>query len=172
MIVVCSLARLSDVVREHRARHVVSLLKDGDKVFRPEGVGPRDHLWLSMDDIANDIEGMVPPGEQHVARLIEFLPRWDRKSPLVVHCFAGISRSSAAAFIAACHAEPKKDEAELARIEEMERAMALDFLAALPRLFLWIALAAWAVTFLGMLHALARGLRPSFRRRPQPRCPG
>ena len=44
MIVVCSLARLSDTVREHRARHVVSLLKDGDKVFRPEGVGPRDHL--------------------------------------------------------------------------------------------------------------------------------
>lgn len=115
MIVVCSLARLSDTVREHRARHVVSLLKDGDKVFRPEGVGPRDHLWLSMDDIANEIEGMVPPGEQHVARLIEFLPRWDRRSPLVVHCFAGISRSSAAAFIAACHAEPKKDEAELAR---------------------------------------------------------
>ncbi len=115
MIVVCSLARLSNTVREHRARHVVSLLKDGDKVFRPEGVGPHDHLWLSMDDIANDIEGMVPPGEQHVARLIEFLPRWDRKSPLVVHCFAGISRSSAAAFIAACHAEPKQDEAELAR---------------------------------------------------------
>jgi len=115
MIVVCSLARLSDTVREHGARHVVSLLKDGDKVFRPEGVGPRDHLWLSMDDIADEIDGMTPPGEQHVARLIEFLPRWDRKSPLVVHCFAGISRSSAAAFIAACHAEPKKDEGELAR---------------------------------------------------------
>ena len=115
MIVVCSLARLSGIVREHRARHVVSLLRDGDKVFRPEGVGANDHLWLSMDDIADDIDGMVPPGEQHVTRLIEFLPRWDRKSPLVVHCFAGISRSSAAAFIAACHAEPKMDEGELAR---------------------------------------------------------
>jgi predicted protein tyrosine phosphatase len=115
MIVVCSLARLSNTVRDHRARHVVSLLKDGDKVFRPEGVGPRDHLWLSMDDIADEIDGMVPPGEQHVARLIEFLPRWDRRSPLVVHCFAGISRSSAAAFIAACHAEPNIDEGELAR---------------------------------------------------------
>jgi predicted protein tyrosine phosphatase len=115
MIVVCSLARLASVVRDHRARHVVSLLKDGDKVFRPEGVGADDHLWLSMDDIANEIEGMVPPGEQHVAKLIEFLPRWDRKSPLVVHCFAGISRSSAAAFIAACNAEPKMDEREIAR---------------------------------------------------------
>jgi len=116
MIVVCSLARLSQTVQQHGARHVVSLLKDGDKVFRPEGVSAGDHLWLSMDDIANEIEGMVPPGQEHVARLIEFLPRWDhRQSPLIVHCFAGISRSSAAAFIAACVAKPETDEAVLAR---------------------------------------------------------
>jgi predicted protein tyrosine phosphatase len=115
MIVVCSLARLAETVKQHGARHVVTLLKDGDKVFCPEGVGAEDHLWLSMDDIANEIDGMVPPGEAHVAKLIEFLKRWDRKNPLVMHCFAGISRSSAAAFIAACVAEPNKDEAELAR---------------------------------------------------------
>ncbi|MGD9509780.1 MAG: tellurite resistance/C4-dicarboxylate transporter family protein [Geminicoccaceae bacterium] len=55
---------------------------------------------------------------------------------------------------------------------QMERAMDLGFLAALPRLFLWTALAAWAVTFLGMLHALARILRPGPGRRAQPRGPG
>lgn len=115
MIVVCSLARLSETVKHHGARHVVTLLKDGDKVFRPEGVEEADHLWLGMDDIANEIEGLVPPGEDHVDTLLTFLKRWDRKTPLVVHCFAGISRSSAAAFIAACVANPDMDEAELAR---------------------------------------------------------
>lgn len=115
MIVVCSLARLSETVKQHGARHVVTLLADRDKVFRPEGVEAEDHLWLGMDDIADDIEGMTPPSEKHVLRLIEFLKRWDRKAPLVVHCFAGISRSSAAAFIAACVTEPDMDEAELAR---------------------------------------------------------
>jgi predicted protein tyrosine phosphatase len=115
MIVVCSLARLPAIVKQHQARHVVSLLADRDKVFCPEGVERNNHLWLGMDDIASEIEGMTPPGEQHVERLIEFLDRWDRKSPLVVHCFAGISRSSAAAFIAACATHPKKDEAVFAR---------------------------------------------------------
>lgn len=63
----------------------------------------------------NEIDGLVPPGEDHVDTLLTFLKRWDRKTPLVVHCFAGISRSSAAAFIAACVANPDMDEAELAR---------------------------------------------------------
>jgi tellurite resistance protein TehA-like permease len=44
---------------------------------------------------------------------------------------------------------------------QMDRAMEFGFLSVLPRVFLWIALGAWAITFLGMLHALARGLRPS-----------
>ncbi|MBP0574123.1 hypothetical protein J8J27_25825, partial [Mycobacterium tuberculosis] len=34
--------------------------------------------------------------------------------PMVVHCFAGISRSTAAAFIVACVLRPDLDEAELA----------------------------------------------------------
>jgi predicted protein tyrosine phosphatase len=115
MIVVCSLARLAETVKRHRARHVVSLLADRDKVFRPEGIEADDHLWLGMDDIAEMIEGMTPPGEKHIVRLVTFLDRWDRKSPLVTHCFAGISRSSAAAFIAACVAAPGRDEEEFAR---------------------------------------------------------
>jgi tellurite resistance protein TehA-like permease len=41
---------------------------------------------------------------------------------------------------------------------EMDRAMGFDFLNGLPRAFLYIALAAWAITFAGMLHALARGV--------------
>lgn len=39
---------------------------------------------------------------------------------------------------------------------EMDRAMAFGFLSLLPRAFFFIALAAWAVTFVGMLRAVAR----------------
>jgi predicted protein tyrosine phosphatase len=115
MIVVCSLSRLSETVKQHGARHVVTLLADKDKVFCPDGVEKSNHLWLGMDDIASEIEGMTPPGERHVASLVNFLERWDLSSPLVVHCFAGISRSSAAAFISACAKHPHRDEAEFAR---------------------------------------------------------
>jgi predicted protein tyrosine phosphatase len=33
---------------------------------------------------------------------------------MVIHCFAGVSRSTAAAFIAACALNPTRDEAEIA----------------------------------------------------------
>ena len=39
----------------------------------------------------------------------------------------------------------------------MTRAMPLRFLEFVPRYFFWVALAAWAATFFGLLHALVRG---------------
>ncbi|MCC6729117.1 MAG: tellurite resistance/C4-dicarboxylate transporter family protein [Chthonomonadales bacterium] len=42
---------------------------------------------------------------------------------------------------------------------QMDRAMAFGFLRGLPYLFLYIALLAWAFTFLGMLRHIARGVR-------------
>lgn len=115
MIRICSLARLNETVSGCRAQHVVTLVRDEARVFRPEGIEPDNHLWLQMDDIADPIDGMIAPSEAHVAKLVEFAQRWDRKGPLVIHCFAGISRSTAAAFITACAMAPEHDEAELAQ---------------------------------------------------------
>jgi predicted protein tyrosine phosphatase len=120
MIVVCSLARLHETVQRSRARHVVTLVRDEDLIrpareeLRRRGIKPDDHLWLEMDDIAEAMDGMIAPSEEHVEKLIRFLARWDRAQPMVVHCYAGISRSTAAAFVAACALSPKRDEAEIA----------------------------------------------------------
>ena len=40
---------------------------------------------------------------------------WDRRAPIVMHCYAGISRSTAGAFITACALNPARDEAGIAR---------------------------------------------------------
>ena len=40
---------------------------------------------------------------------------WDRRAPLVIHCYAGVSRSTASAFATACALNPKRDEIEIAR---------------------------------------------------------
>ena len=120
MIVVCSLARLQETVVKSRARHVVTLVRDEELIrrereaLRSNGVKSEDHLWLEMDDIAEEMDGMIAPSEQHIERLLTFLKRWDRTQPMVVHCYAGISRSTAAAFVAACAISPKRDEAEIA----------------------------------------------------------
>jgi predicted protein tyrosine phosphatase len=120
MIIVCSLSRLQETVELSHARHVVTLVRDEELIrrereaLRTRGVNPEDHLWLEMDDIADEMEGMIAPNQDHVERLISFLDRWDRTKPMVVHCYAGISRSTAAAFIAACALSPARDEAEIA----------------------------------------------------------
>lgn len=114
-IVVTSLARLHETVGEHSASHVVTLINEGTPVTRPETVPQDHHLFLAMHDIDMPMDGMTPPGETHVQRLIDFVRHWDRKQPLVIHCFAGISRSTAAAFISACALNPELDEMEVAR---------------------------------------------------------
>jgi tellurite resistance protein TehA-like permease len=47
---------------------------------------------------------------------------------------------------------------------QMERAMQFGFLGRLPQALLYVALAAWTLTFLGMWRSLARGLMRHFRR--------
>jgi len=120
MIIVCPLSRLQETVGKSRARHVVTLVRDEELIrreregLRGQGVKPEDHLWLEMDDIADEMDGMIAPSQQHIERLITFLDRWDRMLPMVVHCYAGISRSTAAAFVAACALSPARAEAEIA----------------------------------------------------------
>ena len=115
MIHVCSLARLHATVDETGASHIVTLLRLTDRAKRPDHIAPENHLILGLDDIAEAAEGQTLPADEHVARLLAFAHSWDRKAPMVVHCFAGISRSTAAAFVTACALNPRRDEAEIAR---------------------------------------------------------
>jgi predicted protein tyrosine phosphatase len=115
MIHVCSLARLEETVEDTGARHVVSLLGDEARLQRPASVAPENHLWLRIHDISSPLDGYIVPGEQHVAELLDFVREWDRKAPLVVHCYMGISRSTASAFATVCALNPKRDEASIAQ---------------------------------------------------------
>jgi len=114
MVHVCSLARLYATVDETGARHIVTLLRLTDRVERPAHIAPENHLVLAIDDITAPLEGYTAPGEEHVQRLIHFVGKWDRAAPMVVHCYAGISRSTAGAYVAACALNPGRDELEIA----------------------------------------------------------
>lgn len=115
MIHVCSLSLLHRTVAETGARHVVTLLRDVDLVTRPESVAADKHLVLGMDDIPEPADGYVAPCEEHVQKLIAFARGWDRTTPLVVHCYAGISRSTAGAFVTACALNPARIELRIAQ---------------------------------------------------------
>ncbi len=114
MIHVCSLARLYSTIDETGARHIVTMLRLTDRVERPGHIAPENHLVLAVDDITTPVDGYIAPGEEHVTRLIEFVGGWDRAAPMVVHCYAGISRSTAGAYVAACALNPARDEQQIA----------------------------------------------------------
>ncbi|HEY7229199.1 MAG TPA: protein-tyrosine phosphatase family protein, partial [Pseudolabrys sp.] len=114
MIHVCPLSRLNTTVDETGARHIVTLLRLVDRVQRPNHIEPENHLVLAVDDITIPMDGYTMPGNDHVQRLIKFVTAWDRKTPMVMHCFAGISRSTAAAYVAACALNPGRDEMQIA----------------------------------------------------------
>jgi len=115
MIHVCSLSKVDETVARTGAQRLLSLLAAGTEVVRPASIPAENHLHLVMHDIAVAQEGMTMPGEEHVRALLDFAYRWDRVKPLVVHCYAGVSRSTASAYIIAAALAPRRDEMELAR---------------------------------------------------------
>jgi len=114
MIHVCPLSKVEETVATAGAVRLLSLLAAGTEMKRPAAILERDHLILSMHDIAEARDGMTLPGEAHIQSLLDFAGKWDRSRPLVVNCYAGISRSTASAYIIAAAHSPKRDEAELA----------------------------------------------------------
>jgi predicted protein tyrosine phosphatase len=115
MIHVCSLSKVEETVARTGAERMLSLLSVGTDVRRPASIARENHLYLVMHDIEVAQDGMTMPGEEHVRNLLDFARRWDRAKPMVVHCYAGISRSTASAYIIAAALAPKRDEVELAR---------------------------------------------------------
>ncbi len=92
----------------------MTLINNGTPVVRPDAVEAANHFRIGIHDICEPMDGMICPAEEHVSGLLDFVTRWDRQAPVVVHCFAGISRSTAAAFSAYCAVRPDLDEAEIA----------------------------------------------------------
>ena len=114
MIVVCPRSAVTRLYAGGGVSHVLGLLGPG--FDHPDlGLGEDRHCRLTFNDIAAPTEGLVAPGRDHVERLIGFVSSWDCSGGLLIHCWAGISRSTAAAFAAMCALAPDRDEAELAR---------------------------------------------------------
>jgi len=116
-LVVCPLAEIEVVAARHDPSHMVSLVDATTPVARPPMIEQKNHLFLKMNDIAQSQAGLVPPTAAHVQALLDFAEDWARlsaKRPLLVHCWLGISRSTAAAFIIACRLWPERAEQDIA----------------------------------------------------------
>ncbi len=114
MIVVSPRLQIERVLSEMQFSRFLSLRSPDAAPFIPPDIAERDQLHLVMNDIAADRPGLVSPTTSQVEAMLRFGGEWDRAAPLLIHCYAGISRSTAAAFILAVSLQPARPESELA----------------------------------------------------------
>src|SRR5262245_3954734 len=97
-IYVCPLSHAPELARQKRVSHVVSLLDPETPFPVIKEVGQR-HLRIEAHDIEEELEGLDALCHARIKRVLEFVGGWDRSQPILIHCYAGISRSTATAFI-------------------------------------------------------------------------
>lgn len=112
MIVVAPLHDLARALAHWRPSHVVSLASPGAEAA--ELPGDVEVLRLAFNDIAEPRPGLVTATDAHVKALLEFGLAWQAERPLLIHCWAGVSRSPAAAYVVACARTPMIDERHVA----------------------------------------------------------
>lgn len=115
-IVVSPLSRIAETATRFGARDMLTLINVGTPVIRPAEIEEARHLFLGFNDINEPAEGIIHPSNDHISEFITFGQRWDRKAPLLIHCYACVSRSTAAAYITALTLNPELDEVRLAQI--------------------------------------------------------
>ena len=114
-ILVVPLARLEATLAAHQPSHLVSLLSPEHMIGTPAGFPAGCHLKLGVNDVADPNAGTHPPSRAHIDALLAFARNWDGSAPLLIHCWAGVSRSMAAAFTILCDRLGKDREIEIAR---------------------------------------------------------
>jgi predicted protein tyrosine phosphatase len=114
LILITPLSAVPGALKSHAPSHMVTLLSEAYMIDTPEGFPSERHLRLSMHDI-EDPGADQAPARGHVDRLIAFGRGWDARAPMLVHCWAGVSRSTASAYTILCDRLGPGSEHEIAR---------------------------------------------------------
>ncbi len=126
-LIVCSLAAVPEIVTSTDATALVSVLDPELIPETPNTIAPNRHFKLAIDDIEAPHDGLNHAELSHIDALCQFARAWHsdtgktepqqdvRPGSLVVHCYAGVSRSTAAAFVVLCALNPHLNELAIAK---------------------------------------------------------
>ncbi|WP_354072380.1 protein tyrosine phosphatase [Caulobacter sp. 1776] len=98
------------MLSDQRVDHVLSLVSPEGEV--PAVTAPR--TLMRFNDIIEPRDGLLAPSPEQVAAILALPEVLGAAATLLVHCHAGVSRSTAAAYILACAARPAGEEEALA----------------------------------------------------------
>lgn len=94
LIAICRKNRVKDTVRKIGATHILSFLDPGDRLVTPREVAPSNHVTFNMDD-THEPRDAYPPTMEHVRQVHAWFDALPADARLLVHCFQGVSRSTA-----------------------------------------------------------------------------
>ncbi|WP_295733703.1 tyrosine protein phosphatase [uncultured Bartonella sp.] len=115
-LIVSPLSKLAETAMRYQPRELITLMNKGTPMERPTVIKENCHYFLEFNDINKPQEGLVAPSETEIYKILEIAKNWNRSHPLLINCYMGISRSTAAAFVIACALEREKSEAAIARL--------------------------------------------------------
>lgn len=95
-IYVCSKSEVALITGRVGATHVLSLLDPGDRPVLHLSTPLQNWLLINFDDTRNEFSANAPT-EDDVIKFMEWAKKLPNDAILLVHCFAGVSRSTAAA---------------------------------------------------------------------------
>lgn len=106
MIIVSALEHCPALVGRFKPARSLSLISPAQRAdFQPDWL-PNDRLVLAFNDVVEASAGHVAPDDAIMRAIIGFgegcAPGW----PVLVHCWMGVSRSPAAAYVIACARAP------------------------------------------------------------------
>lgn len=115
-LIVTPLSKLADIAARHQPRELITLMNKGTVMERPAIIEENCHHYLGFNDINEAQEGLIAPTDKEIFKILAIAENWNRHYPLLINCYMGISRSTAAAFLIACALQPKKNEQDIAEL--------------------------------------------------------
>jgi predicted protein tyrosine phosphatase len=103
---VSSLNALAGVAARLASFDLLTLLSPGHPETDWRGLNCHRHVRLAFHDIVEPLPDLVAPDHDLMQAVLDFGRASAPQHSLLIHCWAGISRSSAAAFAIACDRNP------------------------------------------------------------------
>lgn len=107
-LTICAKHQVRKTVKRFEATHLISLVDPGDRMPRPHRIARGNQLVLQFDDV-DDPALPDAPQREHLDRALSWVDRLPETARLVVHCTAGVSRSTALAYALLCQKLPGED---------------------------------------------------------------
>jgi predicted protein tyrosine phosphatase len=87
---ICGVAELHEVIAAFQPTHIISTITQSEALDLPGA-----HLHINVGDITSELDGHVLPTMHHLVELLNFTKDLTDDDRLLIHCFAGMSRSTA-----------------------------------------------------------------------------